>query len=137
MVLGELIRDLGTGERLVELLNHADQSALVMRLEQAALRHNESIGDYASASIERFINRANDEAWLALMSAVERANAQTAPAHASQHGPHNDLGAVCLRIMLDWALREDDHYHKHQVKQIKPAYDEDYGGSSPCFLHEI
>ena len=131
MVLGELIRDLGTGERLVDLLNRADQAVLVLRLEKAATRYDETVGDYAVSSIERFVNRANDEAWLALMSAVEKYSAKAFSADAKA-----DLGAVCLRIMLDWALCEEEHRLKHVSKAIKPLYDEDCGGLSPCFLRE-
>ena len=132
MVLGELIRDLGKGDILCAFLNHADQSALVGRLEQAAMRHNEGVGDYAATAIERFVNRANDEAWLSIMSAAER-HAGLKPLDQGQ----SDLGAICLTIMLDWALREEEHRLKHESKAIKPRYDEDYGGSSPCFLHEM
>jgi hypothetical protein len=132
MVLGELIRQSGEGDRLCAFLNHSDQLALVTRLEQAALRHSEGVGDYAYAAIERFMNRANDEAWLSIMSAAERF-AGLKPLE----GEKTDLGAICLNIMLDWALREEEHRLKHDSKAIMPLYDEDYGGSPPCFLHEI
>jgi hypothetical protein len=87
MMLGQIIRDLGTGQIMVALLNHADQSDLVARLDGAACRNGEGIGDYAAASLERFINRANDEAWLALMGSIERAAGTTA-----------DPGGICLRV---------------------------------------
>ena len=100
MLLGKIIQDLGQGDLLISLLNNADQTALVERLEKAAHRNGEGIGDYAAASIERFTHRANDEAWLKLMSALEKST-----------GTNHDPGALCLHLMLDWALREETHRH--------------------------
>lgn len=125
MVLGEIIRDLGTGRTLVALLNHADQSALVERLDVAAQRNGAGIGDYAAASLERFINRANDEAWLALMGAIERAA-----------GTQDDPGAICLRVMLDWALREESHRMKHDQQHQTEGCGADRHGGSSCTCKE-
>lgn len=121
MMLGQIIRDLGTGQIMVALLNHADQSDLVARLDGAACRNGEDIGDYAAASLERFINRANDEAWLALMGSIEQAAGTTA-----------DPGGICLRVMLDWALREEIHRNQHEQQKSRQNHCSNSVNSVSC-----
>ena len=51
-----------------------------------------SIRVVAAAASRRFAQLASDEDWLALMTALERAD---------------DAGAACLRHMLAWSLRHE------------------------------
>lgn len=92
MLLGEImtaLRDHGTAE--VALASLGD-IVLIAEVDEARAAHAESAGEYAAGAAERFANRASDEDWLALMTALERS-----------HEP----AATCLTTMLRWSVRRD------------------------------
>jgi hypothetical protein len=92
MVLGDLIRTLSDGGAAAEALIACGDLTLAVRVEDTAARFGEAMGDYAGGAVRRFANMADDEDWLALVTALERADE---PGHA------------CLRHMLEWALAQD------------------------------
>jgi len=92
MLLGDVLGKLGDTAIAAETLIALDDLPLMAGVEAEATRHGESAGDYAAAAVRRFAAFAENEDWLALMTALERAD---------------DPGAACLRHMLAWCLRHD------------------------------
>jgi hypothetical protein len=64
----------------------------VVEVEAAGRRFDESAPCYAAGAARRFSAFADDEDWLALMTALEKAD---------------DPGAACLHQMLTWSIRQD------------------------------
>ncbi len=93
MHLGEIIRDFSGEARADEALLACGDLALVARVGAAALRYDESAGEYAAGAVRRFANLASSEDWLALMNAIERAD---------------EPGLRCLTHMLRWSLKRDE-----------------------------
>jgi hypothetical protein len=65
---------------------------LMAEVDMAGRQFGESSGEYASGASRRFAELASDEDWLALMTALERAD---------------DVGGACLKHMLAWSLRHE------------------------------
>lgn len=92
MLLGDVLNSLRDETFAAEMLVLLDDLPLLAGVETEASRQGESAGLYAADAVGRFAAFADDEAWLALMTALERAA---------------DPGAACLRHMLVWCLRQD------------------------------
>jgi hypothetical protein len=92
MLLGQVLERLGDEAFAAETLVGLNDLALVVEVEAAGRPFGETIGEYAAGASRRFAHHASDEDWLALMTALERAD---------------DAGTACLRHMLAWSLRHD------------------------------
>ncbi len=92
MLLGQLIRDLSDEGEAAEALRGLGDLPLLARVEQAAQAQDMGAGAYAALAVMRFADQAGDDDWLALMTALERAD---------------DPGVACLRAMVVWALGQD------------------------------
>jgi hypothetical protein len=92
MLLGQVLERLGDVAFAAETLVSLEDLALMVEVEAAGRQFGEDIGEYAAGASRRFAHHASDEDWLALMTALERAD---------------DAGTACLRHMLGWSLRHD------------------------------
>ena len=94
MLLGDVLRRLGDETFAAETLLGLGDLPLIVDVEAAGLEFGESAPLYAANAVRRFSAFADDEAWMGLMTALERTD---------------DAGAACLRYMLLWSLRHDNH----------------------------
>lgn len=92
MLLGQMIERLADDAFAAEALLSLGDLPLLVDVEAACREQETSAVAYASTVARRFADHASDEDWLALMTALERAD---------------DPGAACLRQMLAWSLRKD------------------------------
>lgn len=92
MVLGQVLECLGDEAFAAETLVALEDLNLMVEVEKAGRPFGEGIGEYAAGASRRFAQLASDEDWLALMTALERAD---------------DAGTACLKHMLEWSLRHD------------------------------
>jgi hypothetical protein len=93
MQLGEIIRSFSEDVAANEALLACNDIVLFARVGEAAARHDETVGEYASGAVRRFANLAASEDWLALMTAIERAE---------------DPGLRVLAHMVGWSLKQDE-----------------------------
>jgi hypothetical protein len=93
MFLGQILDRLGDESFATETLVAMDDLPLMAAVQATGERFGESGGAYAVNAVRRFSAFADDEDWLALMTALDRAD---------------DPGAACLRQMLAWSLRHDE-----------------------------
>ena len=92
MLLGQMIERLADDVFAAEALAALGDLPLLVKIEAASRAQETTAVAYASEAARRFADHASDEDWLALMTALERAD---------------DPGAACLRQMLAWSLRGD------------------------------
>ena len=92
MLLGQVLERLHDEACAAETLVSLHDLALMVQVEAMGRRFGEDIGAYTAGASRRFAHHASDEDWLALMTALERAD---------------DAGVACLRHMLAWSLRHD------------------------------
>lgn len=92
MHLGTLIEQLGNEADAATALEALDNLALVAEIEAVGEAFEETPGEYVANAARRFAGRANDEDWLALMSAMEYAA---------------EPGRAALERMIRWALNAD------------------------------
>ena len=92
MLLGHVLDRLGDPSFATETLLGLDDLPLVVEIEAVGRPFGESAPDYAIHAVRRFATLAGDEDWLALMTALERAD---------------DPASTCLRLMLNWSVRHD------------------------------
>ncbi len=92
MLLGQVIERLVDEGFASETLLALGDLPLLVDVEAAGRKEGISAAVYAAAAARRFASQAADDDWLALMTALERAD---------------DPGAACLRQMLVWSLRLD------------------------------
>lgn len=92
MQLGALIERLEHDDTAGQALEALGDIVLYTRVCAMAQAFGESPGAYVAVSVSRFAATADDEAWLGLVAAMERAEAP---------------GDAALVRMLEWALRDD------------------------------
>ncbi len=92
MLLGTLLRQLQDERIAQDLLFALGDVTLAARVEKAGVLVDETVGEYAAGACARFSDGADDEAWLALMTAIEKSS---------------DPAATCLRTMLEWSMARD------------------------------
>jgi len=92
MLLGDVLRDLQDETLAMGALAAMNDLVLLTRVRNAAGLLGETPGEYAANSVRGFADRAGDEDWLALVTAIETAG---------------DAGQACLARMIDWALKRD------------------------------
>ena len=93
MQLGEIIRSFSEEAPASDALLACNDIVLFARVGEAAVRYEETVGEYAAGAVRRFANLAASEDWLGLMNVVERAD---------------DPGMGCLTYMVNWSLKQDE-----------------------------
>ena len=106
MTLGNIIARLHDDAFVEETVAGLDDLVLLARLRQVADAEQVSLGTLASAVVGHFVQHADGEKWLALMTAASRAHD---PAAASLH-----------RMLLDALPDEGQHQpalhpHEHEA----------------------
>lgn len=104
MTLGSIIARLGDETFVEETLAGLDDIVLLARLRAAADAAQEPLADFAAALVGHFVQRADDAAWLSLVTVAARAP---------------DPAAASLQRMLSAALPVEasagqHHTHTHQ-----------------------
>ena len=92
MVLGEVLERLSDEAFAAETLVALENLNLMVQVEAVGQQFGENVGEYAAGASCRFAQLASDDDWLALMTALERAD---------------DAGTACLKHMLAWSLHHD------------------------------
>lgn len=92
MLLSTIITELGDESRAAAALMELGDIVLVANIEAERRLHGESAGEYVSGAVRRFAGAASDNDWLALMTALERAE---------------NPASACLGSMLRWSLARD------------------------------
>jgi hypothetical protein len=98
MILGHVLDRLGDEAFAAETLVAMGDLPLMVAVQATGERLGEAASAYAVNAVRRFSAFADDEDWLALMTALDRAD---------------DPGATCLRHMLAWSLRHDCDCERH------------------------
>lgn len=92
MNLGTLMTHLSHETDAAAALDALGDLLLLQEVTAMGERHDEAPGEYVANASRRFAAQAGDEDWLALMTAMERAD---------------DPGRAALDRMLQWALVRD------------------------------
>lgn len=92
MLLGTLIEQLSVDTDAARALEALNDVVLFAEIDKMARRFGETPPEYVAASASRFAAMANDEEWLALMNAMERAP---------------DPAQAVLVRMVRWGLNRD------------------------------
>jgi hypothetical protein len=114
MLLGTLLARLETPAYATALLEGSGDLVLLARIEATSAAHDERPGEYAANAVARFSQGASDEDWLALMTALERAQ---------------EPAATCLRHMVLWSLEGDATPHPQEKAGCS------CGGQGGCHDH--
>lgn len=92
MQLGTLMTRLENNAHADAALEAMGDLVLFARVEAMGGEHDETPSEYLANASRRYANKASDEDWLALMTAIERAD---------------DPGRAVLTKILTWALDKD------------------------------
>lgn len=92
MQLGALLTRLSDEGDAAAALDALGDIVLLTRIREMGDQHDETPGEYVANASRRYAALAGDEDWLALMTAIERAD---------------DPARVVLGKMLRWALERD------------------------------
>ena len=92
MQLGAILATLSDEDDAATALDALGDVVLLARVQEMGARHDETPGEYVANASRRYAALASDEDWLALMSAIERAD---------------DPGRAVLDRMMLWALQRD------------------------------
>lgn len=92
MHLGTLIGRLESEQDAAVVLEALDDLVLYAETTEMAARFEETPAEYASGAVSRFAGAADDEQWVGLIGALERAD---------------DPARTALGRMLRWALKRD------------------------------
>ena len=96
MLLGDVIAALRDEAVARETLVGLDDLALMLRVEAAAAACDLGPGEFAADAVALFSSDASDEDWVSLIGAM---------------GKTDDPGRVCLKRMLEFALRPQPAGH--------------------------
>jgi hypothetical protein len=107
MTLGRIIARLHDDAFVEETVAGLDDLMLLARLQQAADAAQVSLGTVASAVVGHFVQHADGEKWLALMTAASR-----------EHDP----AAASLRRMLLDGLADEDSSDQHRIPSEHGAH---------------
>jgi hypothetical protein len=88
MLLGDILKDLSDEAKATEHLLSLGDIMLVRKLQERAAAEGESLGEFASAAVQRYAAQASDEEWLTLLGLISRTD---------------DPATVCLRRALEQA----------------------------------
>lgn len=101
MLLGTLLDQLRDEDDAAAALEALGDIVLLTNVGQTADAFGETPGEYTSGAVRRFAGGASNDAWLALMSAMERAS---------------DPARTTLAHMVRWALARDAAELEGRVK---------------------
>ena len=87
MLLGDILKTFSDETAATEYLLSLGNMPLVLRLQEMANAEGESLGEFASAAVQRYASVASEEEWLTLLGLVSRAS---------------DPAEVCLRRALEY-----------------------------------
>jgi hypothetical protein len=90
MLLGDIIAQLDDETFAMEALVGLGDLALLAKVEGAAEAEGITPGDFAARAVQAFSDGASDEDWVSLIGVMGRTS---------------DPGQVCLRKMVEFALR--------------------------------
>lgn len=96
MLLGDVIARLEDEAVAAETLLALGDLALMMRVEEAAAARALSAGEFAADAVALFSSQASDEDWVSLIGVM---------------GQADDPGRVCLRKMIEFALKPSRESH--------------------------
>jgi hypothetical protein len=86
MLLGDILKTFSDESAATEYLVSLGNMPLVARLRELAAAEGESLGEFASASVQHYTSQASDEEWLTLLGLISRSE---------------DPAGVCLRRALE------------------------------------
>ncbi len=86
MLLGDILKTFSDDSAATEYLVSLGNMPLVLRLQELAAKEGESLGEFASAAVQRYASEASEEEWLTLIGLLSRAA---------------DPAEVCLRRALE------------------------------------
>ena len=92
MQLGALMRRLEDAADAAQAMDALGDVVLFSRVQAAGQRYDETPGAYLAGAARRFATLGSDDDWLALMTALERAE---------------DPARAIIGTMLQWALDKD------------------------------
>ncbi len=98
MLLGDVLRNLQDETLAMQTLAAMNDLVLLARVRVAAGLFGETPGEYAANSVRGFADRAGDEDWLSLVTAIQNSA---------------DTGQTCLAHMINWALQRDAARQAH------------------------
>ncbi|HSP26592.1 MAG TPA: hypothetical protein VLQ65_15600 [Saliniramus sp.] len=100
MLLGDLVARFDDDAVAMEALLAIGDLSLLARVEEAAAREGVTPGEFAVSAGHRFCDGASDDDWVSLIGVMGRTD---------------DPGTVCLKKMLEFALRpaKADHSCSH------------------------
>ncbi len=88
MLLGDILKTFSDESAAAEYLLSLGSIPLVARLQELAGQEGETLGEYASATVQRYASEASEEEWLTLLGLISRTN---------------DPAKVCLQRALEQA----------------------------------
>lgn len=109
-LIGRLRRDADAGTALEAV----GDIVMTARIADMAAMFDETPSEYVAAGVGRFAAAADDESWLGLVAAMERAK---------------DPGSAALKRMLEWALARDEH----EIR--RPSSEDRTCGGGTCLDH--
>lgn len=86
MLLGDILKTFSDDSAAAEYLVSLGNMPLLVRLQELAAADGETLGEFASAAVQRYASEASEEEWLTLLGLISRAA---------------DPAAVCLRRALE------------------------------------
>lgn len=89
MLLGDILKTFSDEPVATEYLLSLGDIPLVARLQQLATAEGETVGEFASAAVQRYASQASDEEWLTLLGLISRTD---------------DPAIVCLRRALAYTV---------------------------------
>jgi hypothetical protein len=103
MTLGSIIARLDDETFVEQALAGLDDLVLIARLRSAAEAAQEPLSSFASLMVARFVQHAQEDKWLALMTAASRADDPAAGA----------LRCILLAALADEGVRPEAILHRH------------------------
>jgi len=88
LLLGDILKTFSDESAATEYLLSLGNIPLVARLQELANAEGETLGEYASATVQRYASEASEEEWLTLLGLISRTN---------------DPAKVCLQRALEQA----------------------------------
>lgn len=72
MLLGDILKTFSDESAATEYLLSLGDIALVARLQELADAEGETLGEFASAAVQRYTAQASEEEWLTLLGQISR-----------------------------------------------------------------
>lgn len=88
MLLGDILKTFSEEPAVTEYLMSLGNIPLLRRLQELAQEEGETLGEYASAAVQRYASDASEEEWLTLLGLISRTD---------------DPARVCLQRALEQA----------------------------------